>query len=197
SRGLPANVALRNINNYLQAPQQLLPQSGIEGSNSSFLWNGTENPVDQRLWRTVTFGDGIFRLEALNDAQSVLQASFQFFRDGTFYAAKITVSTLSVSGNIQAGSVTSSGPVTGSSLTATTGTEREARTAAAGDIVASGKLQGATAAIAGNLTAGSVNTNTLTATGLGSTPLNADQLVTRTVPDARIAANIVCSPLPA
>src|SRR4029434_3042139 len=74
--------------------------------------------------------------------------------------------------------------------------EREARTAAAGDIVASGKLQGATAAIAGNLTAGSVNTNTLTAIGLGSTPLNADQLVTGTVPDARIASNIVRYPLP-
>src|SRR4030095_2444133 len=139
----------------------------------------------------------IFRLEALNDAQSVLQASFQSFRDGTFYAAKITVSTLSVSGNIQAGSVTSSGPVTGSSLTATTGTEREARTAAAGGIVSSGKLQGATAAIAGNLTAGSVNTSgAVQAGGLGSTPLNADQLVTGTVPDARIASNIVRYPLP-
>ena len=44
--------------------------------------------VDARVWRTVDYGDGVFRLEALNDAITVVQATYLFNRNGDLQATR-------------------------------------------------------------------------------------------------------------
>jgi hypothetical protein len=78
---LPANVAYKNIDNAFVA-QTLYEGTVIQGPNLQFLLKATSAPVDKGLWRWITYGDGLIRLEALNDAMSVLISSVNFDRNG-------------------------------------------------------------------------------------------------------------------
>jgi hypothetical protein len=80
---LSANVALKNAANVFTNNQTL------QAPNMLFVFTDTSGAVDARLWRIVAYSNGIFRLEALNDAQTVAQTAYLFDRSGNFTAAGV------------------------------------------------------------------------------------------------------------
>ena len=97
---LSANVALKNIDNNFVA-QTLADGTTIAGNNHYLGFRSNPAGVDQKNWRMLQYGDGMFRLEALNDALSAVTADFYFRRDGTFQSNKIQATTLFYGPNYQ------------------------------------------------------------------------------------------------
>jgi hypothetical protein len=71
---LSTNVALKNIDNNFVA-QNIGAGTTIQGNQSGFYLKDTNSPADARIWRLRNGNDGLLRIEALNDALSVLQGS--------------------------------------------------------------------------------------------------------------------------
>lgn len=83
---LTSNVALKNIDNNF-VPQTLAAATRVQGANMLFAHFDTSSPVDKHYWRTLSYGDGNFYLEALNDNLTILQSQFAFLRTGQLQAA--------------------------------------------------------------------------------------------------------------
>jgi hypothetical protein len=81
---LSPNVALKNIDNTFVA-QTFASYSYISGANSALYFNDTSSAADAHLWRFLNYSNGNLVLEALNDAQSVVQAQFTFGRNNYLY----------------------------------------------------------------------------------------------------------------
>jgi len=87
---LTTNVALKNINNFF-VPQTMGSGSEIVGGNSLLGFTATASPVNQRVWRIVCYGEGSFRIEALNDIGGIL-ASYNFFTNGQLGVHQVVAS---------------------------------------------------------------------------------------------------------
>lgn len=83
---LTSNVALKNIDNFF-AVQTFSANSVVRGPTGMFIYYDTSGPVDAKLWRTVAYSDGVFWLEALNDANAIYHARFGFTRGGKIVSA--------------------------------------------------------------------------------------------------------------
>lgn len=190
---LTSNVALKNIDNNFVA-QTLASYTSIVGANSLLNFYDPSSPVNSRRWRFVNYSNGDIILEALDDALTAIQIQYIFGRNGTLYGNTFSGASLYVSGNIQAGTINATGGITGGYISANVpGRELdvEALAIAAGDVAAAGAFRGVNAVLSGSVEAqyilsyGAVQANG----GLGSTPLNANQLTAGTVPLARLGTN--------
>jgi hypothetical protein len=80
---LSANVALKNVTNYFTAAQSMFAGSVITGPNGHLIFVDTSAPVDAQVMRLLSYSDGSYRFEALNNAQTVIQgAPIRMFRNG-------------------------------------------------------------------------------------------------------------------
>lgn len=179
-------------NATIQALGTMFAQAlNLNASAPRLTLNDTAQPVDLRMFDVLNTAQ-LFIIRALNDAQNLATMQINIDRAGNITGVNsIGLNSITVSGNLRAGSVTSTGPVTGSYVSAGAAALLDERAASPGDVIAAGTLQGAAAVVTGNVQAGSVQ-----AGSLGTTPLNADRLASGTVPDARIGSNIVRYPLP-
>jgi hypothetical protein len=98
---LSSNVALRNVDNNFVA-QTFASFNIVRGNNAMVSYVDNLAPVDSRVWRTVSYGDGNFWLEALNDAQSAYQARITFNRTGEITAAGLSSTPLNAA-NLNSG----------------------------------------------------------------------------------------------
>jgi hypothetical protein len=101
---LSSNVALKNLDNHF-VTQTFAAGSVFEGAISHVYHRSTSGAVDARVWRTVDYGDGVFRLEALNDAITVVQATYLFNRNGDLQATRFVGDGSQLTGIIPVGTI--------------------------------------------------------------------------------------------
>jgi hypothetical protein len=85
---LGGNIAYRDVDNFF-VPQTLSSYSIIQGANHLLAFKDPTAGTDLKQWRFLTYGDGLMRLEALNDAGSAVTTSFNWFRNGSFNSLTI------------------------------------------------------------------------------------------------------------
>jgi hypothetical protein len=95
---LSANVALRNVDNSFVA-QTLATGTTVRGANTLFALIADAAAADAKVSRILNYGDGLLRIELLNDAMTVIQAAYYFQRDGRFTAAAATIGGLNIATN--------------------------------------------------------------------------------------------------
>jgi hypothetical protein len=83
---LSSNVALKNINNNFSVGQTFQTFTGVSGNNSLFFLNDITGPTDAKYWRILQSSDGILYFQALNDAQTISQSLISIFRDSSILA---------------------------------------------------------------------------------------------------------------
>jgi hypothetical protein len=79
---LPANIAVKDANNNFTVGQTFATANFITGANSILYLKDTTSPVDSRVWRFANYGDGLLRIEALNDALSSITTIMSLSRNG-------------------------------------------------------------------------------------------------------------------
>lgn len=204
---LSSNVALKNIDNQFSVPQTLQTGSSVIGNNSILYLGDITSPVNAKYWRLVQYSDGVLRFDALNDAITNVQGQVSMFRDGSLLAPSGLKTTPLNASQLTAGTIPDARLSTNVALKDQVNTFTQSQAIVTTNallhlndtsqpldgkvwrIIDIGYLlfQATNDAVTVQQAGVTINrSGVLVAAGLGTTPLDASQLLSGTVPLARL-----------